>query len=77
MEVRMRKLLGGLALVVPLACAPTAVASTVYTQTPQSPYSGSGSSPTATFLQGDFDGDGRPDLFLGDADGTYRVFLGR
>jgi hypothetical protein len=72
----MHKWLGGLTAAALLAGAPVAGASTVYTQTPQSPYAGSGSSPTAAFLQGDFDGDGRPDVFVGDSDGTYRVFLG-
>jgi hypothetical protein len=77
LEARMRKWLGGLVATLLLAGATSATATTVYTQTPQSPYSGSGSSPTAAFLQGDFDGDGRPDLFQADSDGTYRVFLGR
>jgi hypothetical protein len=73
----MRRWLGGLVVVALLACAPVAGASApVFTQTPQSPYAGSGSSPTASFATGDFDGDGRPDLFVGDSDGTYRVLRG-
>ncbi|HEU4701113.1 MAG TPA: FG-GAP-like repeat-containing protein [Conexibacter sp.] len=77
MEARMRKRLAGLVTTLLLLGATSATATTVYTQTPQSPYSGSGSSPTAAFLQGDFDGDGRADLFQANGDGTYRVFLGR
>ena len=72
----MRTWLAGIAVGALLACVPVAQASTVYTQTPQSPYAGSGTGP-GPLVQGDFNGDGKPDLFLGDyADGTYRVFLG-
>ena len=49
--------LGGFAVAGALAAAPPAVATTVFTQTPESPYAGSGASPTATFLTGEMDAD--------------------
>lgn len=75
--MRRGKLAGtaGLLATVALAVAPPAGATTIFTQTPESPYTGSGTSPTASFATGDFNGDGLPDLFQGDSAGTYRVWL--
>jgi len=73
----MRRWLAGIGLGALLACAPAADATTVFTQTPQSPYAGSGATPTGAFAQGDFNGDGKLDFFEPDSDGSYRVFLGQ
>ena len=49
--MRRGKLAGtaGLLATVALAVAPPAGATTIFTQTPESPYTGSGTSPTASF----------------------------
>lgn len=72
----MGKLVAGLVTVALISCVPAASASTVYTQTPQSPYTGSGSTASQGTVQGDVNGDGRPDLFLSDSDDTYLTLLG-